>query len=68
MLRHPVKLYQAMLGIASKGFDTVDMLHTVNKFIEAYHYIWRFFLLSPLEFIAVFQTAFFTPSAYPPPL
>ncbi len=35
MFRHSIKLYQAMLGIALKGFDTVDMLHTSNKLIVA---------------------------------
>ncbi len=35
MLWHSVKLYQVMFGIAPKGFDTVDMLHTSNKLIVA---------------------------------
>lgn len=35
MLRYPVKLYQTMLGIAPKGFNTVDMLHTSSKLIVA---------------------------------
>ncbi len=35
MLRHSIKLYQAVLGIAPKGFDTIDMLYTSNKLIVA---------------------------------
>ena len=33
MFRHPVKLYQAMLRVAPKRFDTADMLGTTGKFI-----------------------------------
>ncbi|SNU78984.1 Uncharacterised protein [Neisseria zoodegmatis] len=33
MLRYTVKLYQAMLRVAPKGFNTIDMLSAMSKFI-----------------------------------
>ena len=38
MLRHPVKLHQAMLGIAPKGFNTVNMPRTTDKLIVTMMY------------------------------
>ena len=33
MLRHTVKLYQAMLGIAPKRLNTVDVVCSTDKFV-----------------------------------
>ena len=38
MFRHPVKLHQAMLGVAPKRFNTVNMPRTANKLIVTMMY------------------------------
>ena len=38
MFRYPVKLHQAMLGVAPKRFNTVNMPRTANKLIVTMMY------------------------------
>lgn len=38
MFRHPVKLHQAMLGVAPKRFNTVNMPRTTDKLIVTMMY------------------------------